>query len=123
MARGEFQIADQIGPKGYYGKVALEAEPSEAGGEVTIQFDQTDAARWQSGAQFGIDYALEHVSTRKFFPHGGRVRVLRIEGHEVDTNNTVIAYVAAHALFRALGVEPTKRPNFDGSTGAFVFPK
>ena len=122
MARGEYKLADQIGTKGYFGKVTLETEPSEVGGEVAVCFDQPNAADWQSGAKFGIDYALEHISKRKYFPEGGRVRVLSIEGHVVDTNNVVIAYVAAQAMFRALGIEPSKGPNFDGSSGTFTFP-
>ncbi len=122
MAKGDFKIAEQIGARAYYGQVALEADASDSG-EVTIDFAQPSATRWQSGATFGIDYVLEHIPTRKIFPHGGRIRVTNIEGHEVDTNNVVIAYVAAHALLNALGLDPAKKPDFDGSSGMFLFPK
>jgi hypothetical protein len=123
MGRGEDKLAAQIGPKGYFGKVTVEAEQVDGDGEVTVDFDPTNAKRWRSGASFGVEYVLEHITKRKLFPKGGRVRVVYIEGHEVDTNNVVIAFVAAHALYKALGVEPAKRPAFDENTGVFSFPK
>ena len=123
MGRGEEKLATQVGPKGYYGKVTVEAEPEDTDGEVTVDFDPSISERWKSGASFGIDYVLEHVTKRTLFPKGGRVRVLQIGGHEVDTNNVVIAFVAAHALYKALGVQPTKKPEFDKETGTFMFPK
>ena len=123
MARGEFRIADQIGSKGYYGQVTLETETTEVGGDVAISFDPPSTSRWMNGARFGIDYVLDHIPKRKYFPSGGKVHVLCIEGHEVDTNNVVIAYVAARALCRALGVELTKQPTFDAASGTFNFPK
>lgn len=123
MGHGEFKIADQVGPKGYFGKVTLEAEATENQGAITVNFDETNAADWQSGAAFGIEYVLEHIAKRELFPNGGRVRVSSIKGHAVDTNNVVIAYVSAMALLKALGVEPSKRPDFNKESGVFVFPK
>jgi len=123
MGDGEFRIAAQIGAKGYYGKVALKAEPAENNGIIRVDFDATNANRWNCGAAFGIEYVLEHISQRKLFPSGGRVFVSAIEGHEVDTNNTVIAYVTAIALLEALGIEPTRRPSFNQDAGIFEFPK
>jgi hypothetical protein len=123
MGMGEDKLAAQIGAKGYFGKVTVEAEPVDGNGEVTVDFDSTIPKRWQSGASFGIEYVLEHVTKRTLFPKGGRVFVHSIGGHEVDTNNVVIAFVAANALCKALGVEPKKRPIFDETTGVFSFPK
>ena len=123
MGRGEDRLAVQVGPKGYYGKVTVEAEPSDRSGDVTVDFDSSISNQWKTGASFGIEYALEHVTTRTLFPNGLRVRVLHVTGHPVDTNSVVIAFVAANALYKALGVEPTKRPEFDKNTGTFTFPK
>jgi hypothetical protein len=123
MGRGEDKLATQVGAKGYFGNVAVEAEPIDGNGEVTVEFDAAVSPRWQSGASFGIDYVLDHVAKRQLFPKGGRVHVRHIHGHEVDTNNVVIAFVAANALCKALGVEPKKRPTFDQATGVFSFPK
>ena len=61
---------------------------------------------------------------RDYFPNGIRVHVACIEGHEVDTDNTLIAYVAANALFQALGIaNPKKCPNLIAEQGLIVFPK
>jgi hypothetical protein len=123
MSVGEFKLAKQIGPKGFFGKVVIEVEPTESNGAVAVEFDADHANRWTTGAEFGIDYVLEHIAKRKVFPNGGRIRVSRIDGHEVDTNSVVIAYVAAHALLNALGASPAKQPGFDEGTGHFFFPK
>ena len=123
MGYGEFKLVDQLGEKGYFGKVSLEVEAMENKGAITVNFDERNAAGWQSGAAFGIEYVLEHVAKHELFPHGGRVRVSSIQGHPVDTNNVVIAYVTAMALLKALGVEPFKRPDFNRESGLFVFPK
>ncbi len=101
----------------------MDVEPGESSGPEVI-FDRGCAAGWQSGVRFGIDYVFEHISKRKFFPKGMRVHVDCIEGHEVDTNNALIAYVTANALFQALGIaEPKKRPSLDEDRGLVVFPK
>lgn len=123
MGRGEDKLAVQVGPKGYFGKVTVEAEQVDGDGEVSVAFASSISERWKSGAAFGIEYVLEHITTRTLFPTGGRVRVLDIAGHPVDTNNVVIAFVAAQALYKALGVQPVKKPEFDKNTGAFTFPK
>ena len=124
MQRGEFRIAKQSGSRGYFGRVALDVELDETSGGVQVSFDNTRANRWQNGARFGIEYALEHIPKRKYFPKGATVHVGCIEGHEVDTDNALIAYLAANALFQALGIdEPRKRPNLDEAQGFVVFPK
>ncbi|MSU79630.1 MAG: hypothetical protein EXS16_16265 [Gemmataceae bacterium] len=123
MGRADEKLAVQVGSKGYFGKVSLEAEAEDRGGNVTVDFDPSISGEWRTGASFGIDYALDHVTRRSLFPKGGRVRVLSIGGHAVDTTNVVIAFVAANAIYKALGVQPIKRPEFDKNTGVFSFPK
>jgi hypothetical protein len=123
MARGEFKLAAQSGDKAYYGIVALDVEPDQQDGRVQIDFDAKRAANWQIGARFGIEYVLEHLPRKKLFPQGLKIRVDRIQGHEVDTTSTVIAYTAAIALLRALGLENSLKPDLDPEKGWFVFPK
>jgi hypothetical protein len=123
MGRADNELITQVGSKGYFGKVTVEAEPLEGNGEVAVDFEPTIPKRWRSGASFGIEYVLENIAKRKLFPKGGRIRVLYIGGHEVDTNNVVIAFVAAGALLKALGIQPSKQPSFDEKTGSFSFPK
>lgn len=123
IRKGDFRIAKQLGPRGYFGEVALEIEAADGDGAIAVEFDPQHANRWQSGAKFGIDYVLEHLATRKFFPTGGRIFIRCIKGHEVDTSNALIAYLAAEALRQALGANTTKRPTLDEASGDITFPK
>src|SRR5260370_37935904 len=104
MKRGEFSLATQVGSKGYFGKVALEVEHEDPSGTGKVEFDQPGAQNWQSGARFGIDHVLENIPKKTVFPKGGKIIVHSIQGHPVDTNNVVIAYVAAYALLSALEI-------------------
>lgn len=123
VKKGEFRVAKQSGPKGYFGEVALEIETADGDEAVAVDFDPQHANRWQSGARFGIDYVLEHIPKRKFFPKGGRVFVRCVQGHEVDTTTALIAYIAAEAMLQALGAENAKRPSLDEASGVITFPK
>lgn len=120
MARGEFKIAKQIGPKGYFGKVVLHVEPGEDG-QIEVDFDEERAIKWKSGVRFGIDYVLDHLPEASL-PNGLKIHLELIDGIVVDTTTTLIAYVTAIALIRALGSESTETPLFDDSVGAVVFP-
>jgi hypothetical protein len=123
MARGDFKIAKQVGQRGFFGRVSLDVEPAEGGHSVQIDFDER-ASRWQNGVRFAVDYVFEHSPARKSFPHGVRIHVSCIEGHEVDTDTSLIAYVTANALLQALGIDdPKKKPHLDEDRGLVVFPK
>ncbi len=125
MKHGEYKLAIQSGNWGYFGKVVLRIETNGAAGGVKVDFDPQRAGDWQAGARFGIDYVLEHVSTKKLFPEGATIHVDSIQGHPVDTTNVVIAYTAVNALIRALEIEfpESKMPNLDEKNGLVVFPK
>lgn len=92
-------------------------------GDIEISFDPVHASEWQVGARFGIEYVLEHTPRRALFPDGGRIHVSRTVGHPVDTNNLVIAYVAALAMVDALGINARDVPELDAERGLIVFPK
>lgn len=123
ISEGKNRLAVQHGNKGYFGEVTVDVERTSPSGMVEIDFDPVHAAQWQTGARFGIEYVLEHTSRRSLFPDGCRIHVCRIEGHPVDTNNEVIAYVAALALVDALGITPRKMPKLDAEKGLLIFPK
>ena len=123
LSVGKNRLAVQSGNKGYFGEVELDVERHSPGGAIEVEFDSVGASQWQTGAQFGIDYVLQHSSRRTLFPNGGRIHVSRIEGHLVDTTNAVIAYVAALALIDALGVKPREMPTLDAEKGLVIFPK
>jgi hypothetical protein len=41
----------------------------------------------------------------------------------LDTTESVMAYVAAHAYHRAVGETRDRAPTFDAETGIFAFPR
>jgi hypothetical protein len=121
MGTGECKVAKQSGQKGYFGRVVLQAEP-KGDGEISVEFDEKNATRWQSGVRFGIDLVLEHVPKRTVYPKGFRILVSSIEGHDVDTTSSLIAYITARAMFQALGVEQmNNQPSLDMDKGLVEF--
>jgi len=96
--------------------------------EVEIVDDQAsietsvpdEFARWRHGLAFGIAYACERsVALRR---KAARVRVTDVEWHNpVDTTEIVMAFVAANALWNALGETQAAAPTLNAKTGAFTF--
>ena len=122
MAAAQEKISKQSGARGYFAEVELDVENGAANGHVDVTFEEKNS-RWQSGALFGIDYALEHISKRQYFPNGITVHIKRIHGHDVDTTNTLIAFATVNALLKALNANPKNRPDLKFDEGVVVFPK
>ncbi len=99
----------------------MKAESEDGDKKAIVDFDPSIPKQWKSGASFGNVYIQEHITKRTLFPKSGRVRVANIRGHAVDTNNVVIAFVVTRALVNALGIEPTKKPEFDKEMGTVTF--
>jgi hypothetical protein len=122
MAQEEFTLIQQVGGKGYYGKVRLGVDTADSVG-ITIHLDETSGNDWRVGAEFGIVYGWEIYRRHQPKVKGLSVRVLEITGKVIDTTNLVIAFVAANALWKALVWTPPKPPVFDPKTGFFSFSK
>ncbi len=106
MSKAEYTIAKQIGNKGYFGRVALDVDTSEANAnQVIVDFEDSVSDTWRAAANFGIMYMLDHLPKRSHYPHGLRVHVTTIGGHPVDTTRIVIACAAANALAEALALK------------------
>lgn len=122
MKHGEFTLIQQLGSKGYYGKVRLAVDPVDTL-SVVIDFDEACGHDWHTGAQFGVIYGWELYRRSQPLMKGLKVRVLEITGKPADTTNLVIAFVASHALWKALEWSPLKPPTFDPKSGCFTFSK
>jgi hypothetical protein len=120
---GTFELKEQRGNKGYYGKVLIEVEPDNSIKGPEISFDERNAKNkeWREAARFGIQYAYTHIARRDFTASGHRIRVQRIQGHPFDTNSLIVAYVAACALFRAFGKRESELVTFDPESGRIAF--
>ena len=122
MGTGECKVAKQSGQKGYFGRVV--STPSQRTTARSPSNSTNIAPIVGSRGSIGIDYALEHISRRAVYPKGLRIRVTAIEGHDVDTTTSLIAYITAHAMFQALGVEEAgKKPSVDFEKGLVEFAK
>lgn len=56
---------------------------------------------WKNGATIGVTFALATAGLRS-----AAVVIDRIVGQSTDTNPTIVAVAAAHALWRAVGFTP-----------------
>lgn len=122
MNEGEYTLQHQRGAKGYYGKIRLRVT-SQDGSGLGIHFQEQCPLNWRIGVAFGIMYGWERLQRELCQTNGLTVEVLEVTGQPVDTNNLVMAFVSANALWNALGWSPSEPPVFDLQTGCFTFPK
>jgi hypothetical protein len=122
---GVFELAEQRGRKGYFGKVLVEVEPDDDLKGFEITFDEKHARNqeWRDAAKFGIEYAYTNIPKKQFLSKGHRIRVQSIQGHSVDTNSLIVAYAVVCALLRAFGRSESELVSFDPESGKIVFSK
>jgi hypothetical protein len=116
--KGHFRLADQHGAWGYFGAVSIDVE-IRSGGGLQVTFD-CDELQWRAGVAFGLAHAYEKAVRGR---SEAVVRVTEVRGHDVDTTETLMAYVAANAFFNAMKVDPPAALALDRSAGVFTFPK
>jgi hypothetical protein len=123
VTTGTFELAEQRGNKGYYGKVLIQVEPDPTLRGCEISFDEPNAgnAEWRDAAKFGIEYAYAHIPKKERASEGHRIRVQTIRGHPFDTNGLIIAYAAVCALLRAFGKSEAGLVSLDPDAGTVVF--
>lgn len=122
MREGEYTLQQQRGAKGYFGKVRLEIEMQQLP-ECSISFLTSCDSKWKLGVEFGLVYGYDLFQRSDVNMSGVAVRVLEVIGQPVDTTCLVMAFVSAHAIWKALEWIPVKCPVFDPKTGHFTFPK
>ena len=116
MKQGEHTLVQQIGSKGYYGKVRLGVESVDPVC-ISVDFDAMCGQDWRIGTTLRIVYAWDLYRRSHTDTNGLDVRVLEITGKPADSTNLVVAFVAANALWKALEWTPPKPPVFDPKQG------
>lgn len=125
---GRFKLARQSGGIGLYADVTVLV--SEIGQGPEIEFSGSefawlkdvygpDAFEWacchefRRGAVAGASYAVEHLSDSL---DGNRLRVVieKIHAAPADTNERCVAYATCFAIWNALGLEGTQKPEIRG---------
>lgn len=119
---GRHELAVQHGDWGYYGVVHLEVEIDSGFQGVRVQFVQ-EKPDWRAGIEFGIAYAYEKTLGAQPRAPGASVTVVEVRGHDVDTTQTVAAFVAARAFLKAVRADTPAGLELKEATGQFVFPK
>jgi hypothetical protein len=117
---GAFRLAVQHGQRGYHGEIEIEIDVLEDGKELDISIPDR-WREWQHAIGFGIAYARDKSATlsKKVM----RVRVTDVIWHNrADTTLTVMAFVAAHAVWNALNETPASPPTLNAREGSVVFP-
>ena len=118
--RGAFRLAVQHEQWGYHGEIELEVEVLDEGDEIEISIPE-DLREWSRGISFGIAYAYDKSTTLS--RRAAHVRVIDVRFHNKrDTSEMVMAYVAAHAVWKALNEAPTRLPTLDVVEARFIFP-
>jgi hypothetical protein len=118
MNIANYKIAKQVGTHGIYGEIELTFEFTSEHLKVNLSVPE-NYTRWYSGILFGATYWLEHTIQ----PLGLNLYIREIKFNEVDTNNTVIAYLTTKALEHATKTSLKGSAFFDEQTVSFVFKK
>lgn len=110
-------IAEQDGPRGYFGALTMEVDVTEGAGlAVTVC---ASLAEWRAGIEFGIAHAFEKTAARTCV----EVRVTEGRGFAVDTSQALMAWLAARGFYECLGVDPEAFVHLDRVTGQVSFRK
>ncbi|QHT69397.1 hypothetical protein GXP67_23525 [Rhodocytophaga rosea] len=128
MNFGKYKIAQQINNKGIYAGIELEAEINLQPFNIKIEYETSFFEGWQSGTEwksaiaFGTQYFLAHIDTPYNHRKGIYVKVIRFQGHEVDTTMALVSIVTIKALMDALKVSIYKEPFVDTKNFIYCFP-
>lgn len=119
MKTGIFNTAIQKNDWAYFCKVEIEVETNNVNG-LKIEFN-TNESKWHAGVTFGLSYIHEKYLDAKY--KGIYISVKEIQGHIVDTTESVAAYTAAGALLNALNIDSPQSLNIIAEEGIITFPK
>lgn len=114
---GEYQLAIQIGHRGFYAHVWLtvSTDPSSDSLKTEVSRDVRQASSaFQAAIQSGIEWVWWKCRDADPQIGGLLVRVVRLHSMVVDSTPRCVRYAAAGALLRALGMEkllPPFEPN------------
>lgn len=119
MKQGSFKLSTQIDNYAFYGYIELTCIVKDDFSRELNLLVPDEFKRWQNGVTFGAQYFLEHV-----IPSVGlTVEITNMDFHDVDSNNTIFAYVAFNALVNATHLPVKSEITFDKENKSFIFPK
>lgn len=113
-----FKIAEQVNNYGFYGEIEIEFILTQNYRELNLLLAEP-FERWRPGILFGTTYFIEHCVEQI----GIDINVKNIKFNEVDTTNTIIAYLTYNALLKENNLIQKGHINFDKQLKSFVFLK
>jgi len=120
---GTAKLTQQVGGKGYFGEIELEAIIDEGERSLAIEFVANGADQWREAAIVGVRNALSQLPSKVTYGKTVTVRIKSLNWQTADTTDMVVVFVAAKAVFNLFDAQPRQSPEFMASFGAFVFPK
>lgn len=118
MAKAFYRLAEQFNRYGFFGEVNFEFELTENHNQIVLEMDET-FKEWYAGIIFGTNYFIEHCPKKI----GLSIRIISIDYNEVDTTNTIIAYLIYSALCEEIKLPQTGHITFEKDIQSFVFYK
>jgi hypothetical protein len=118
MVKGSFKLSEQISNYGFFGLIELNCIVTENPKNLNVVIPD-QFKRWEPGIMFGAKYFMEHLLEQV----GIIVEITKVEFHEVDTNNTILAYITFNAMLSATNLQLKNLLLFDKEKKSFVFPK
>jgi hypothetical protein len=124
MSIGTGRIVRQLGGRGTFAIVKVEATPATSGLAVSVDPAATSdrgATQYVPAVVVGIRYAWEKLNPYKR-GDGAAVKVLEITLLPVDTTEMAMVYAAALATWDALQLQPEQPIVLDLKTRSVTFP-
>jgi hypothetical protein len=118
MQTATYKIEEQLGQYGFFAIIEFRFVMTNEFKKIDIVCDG-QFTRWKPGILFGANYFLEHILERI----GLEIEIIDIKYNDVDTNNTVIAFVVFKALVDATKIAVVRSIVFDKDNKSFMFPK
>jgi hypothetical protein len=105
--KGEFLIKKNIGDTGAFGKIELNIVTQECDKlEIEIVFVDKNIPKYiKSSIEFGCFNAFETLGNDRLNTEKYIVTIENILWHNIDSSTALIAYIAAKAIYNALGRE------------------
>lgn len=124
MSIGTGRVVRQVGGRGMFAIVKVEATPATSGLTVTVDPAATNAQvapEYVPAVTVGIRYAWEKLNPYKRGA-GAAVKVLEVTPLPVDTTEITMVYAAALATWDALQLQPEQPIVLDPQTRNLSFP-
>jgi hypothetical protein len=121
MKSARYRFVKQIGGRGFFAEVAVECVDVTDGPviEVAPSANEGNCTDWRSAAERGVRYALHHASPPLELSQL-HITVTSIVELVVDTCESAVMAAAAYATWKALGLEGSPPPRFEGRTIVFA---